>query len=113
MRSQCVLPAALSQPKERTRWNYPPIEELGSKLRDEAKAVEAVRGAVSRHIPELLQHLQHIEPEVRLAVAEALPCYPEHQAASKDVLERARAFESNSEVLECFDDALTAIQNRA
>jgi hypothetical protein len=72
-----------------------------------------VRGAVSRHIPEILQYLQHIELEVRLAVVEALPCYPEHQAASKDALERARAFESDPEVLERFDDALTAMQNRA
>ena len=87
--------------------------DVSAKRSEEIKAVEAVRCAVSRHVPDLLQYLAHPETEVRLAIAQALPFYPEHHAISKAALERVRSSESDPEVLEAFDEALTTISKTA
>ena len=87
--------------------------DVSAKRSKEIKVVEAVRRAVSPHVPDMLPYLVYPEPEVRLAVAQALPFYPEHYAFSKAGLKRARSTESQSEVLEAFDEALTAISQAA
>ena len=76
---------------------------------EEMKVVAAVRRTAAPHIPALLSHLVHPEPEVRIAVAEALPFYPEHNALSSETLQRARDSESNPEVLDVFSEVLTQL----
>ncbi len=83
--------------------------DIDAKLIEEMQVVETVRRLASPLIPRLISHLSHGEPEVRIAIAQALPLYPEHAAAAAVALEKASSTESNSEVLEFFDEALAAI----
>jgi hypothetical protein len=97
------------EPLFRTVPNWRPPEDIEAAKQEELKAVEAVRRAVSPILPDILRYLGHPDPEVRLSVAEALPVYAEHRSISKPALERARASESNEEVLQALDDALEAL----
>ena len=89
------------------KWR-PPVN-IEKDKKEESRAVDAVRRAVSPVLTDLLQYLRHPEPEVRMSVAQALPFYPEHRSESKAALERARAPKPNEEVLHSFDDALEAL----
>lgn len=83
--------------------------DVSENRREEARAVDAVRRAASPHIPGLLPHLTHLESEVRLAIAEALPYYPEHAVRSKAALAHARVSETDLQIVEAIDEALAAL----
>jgi hypothetical protein len=80
--------------------------------REEAQTLE-VRRAASARLLDLVPYLRDPEPENRLAVAEALGCYPGHRATTLPALRSAAADETTEEVSEAIARSISRLDGGA
>jgi len=81
-------------------------KSLEDEMRKEAEFIKMVRVASSPHVLRLLPNLTHDASEIRLTIAEMLPCYPEYFETTIPALETAISIEFDEETLECMQSAL-------
>jgi hypothetical protein len=92
------------------RWNSK-ADKPEKQLKQEAADVQAVREAISPRFETLLEQITNKESEIRLAVAEATLCYPEHSEKSLLKLREALEVETDEDVMEAIKKSINQLIN--